>query len=399
MIATTVGNGLTTTPAVHAVFGTFLIPLSESFGWSRASISVVLAILAATCAVGYPIAGRFADRHGTRRMLLLGNVLFAASIAALALSNGSLALFYVTFTLIGIFGAIPSTPILSKVVAEWFPHNGGTALGFTAGVGNGIGSVIMPVAAALLITHYGWRAGYLGMGAIVLLAGLPVMYFLLRDAPGYGGANSHEDKPAIGRDDLDLKSALRYRSFWLIFVSLAAGAGILTAIFSHVVPILQDRGVGIGMGTTVLSVFALVGALWQIVSGRILEKVRGPLVLAPMYAMALAGLLLLEYGHGAPLLILAGVFLGVALGAQYSALRYLVMRYFGVGHFGVILGIMYSGVIVAQGILPVLFDASFDAWGSYRSAINIACVVLAVGTALLLWLPRYRLSEGRLAAS
>ena len=62
LIAATAGSALATTATVHAVFGTFLVPLSESFGWARSSISVVLAILALTGAIVYPLAGRYADK-------------------------------------------------------------------------------------------------------------------------------------------------------------------------------------------------------------------------------------------------------------------------------------------------------------------------------------------------
>ena len=45
LIACTLGNAVSVTPAVHAVFGLFLVPLSAQFDWSRASISGVLGIL------------------------------------------------------------------------------------------------------------------------------------------------------------------------------------------------------------------------------------------------------------------------------------------------------------------------------------------------------------------
>ncbi|MFN3434994.1 MAG: MFS transporter, partial [Sphingomonas sp.] len=57
-------RGRSTTPAVHAVFGLFLLPLSAEFGWPRAAISVALGIMAVTGAIAYPLIGRIADRHG-----------------------------------------------------------------------------------------------------------------------------------------------------------------------------------------------------------------------------------------------------------------------------------------------------------------------------------------------
>jgi MFS family permease len=87
--------------------------------------------------------------------------------------------------------------------------------------------------------------------------------------------------------------------------------------------------------------------------------------------------------------MLGGALMGIAMGTQYGALPFFIARYFGMRHFGVILGVMYSGVMAAQGITPVLLDAAFDALGSYRAAIIVAGTCLSVGALLLLMLPRY----------
>lgn len=396
LVAATTGNALATTATVHAVFGTFLIPLSTEFGWSRASISTVLAIFAIASAIVYPLAGRYADAHGARRMVLTGNVLFALSVAALALTDGNIALFYATFLAIGIFGGLPSTSIFSKLVAEWFRGKPGTALGVSAGLGNGIGSVVMPILAAVLVSTLGWRMGYLGIAAMILCIGFPVFFLLLRDAPGFGQSDAQAAVPTAAEqaephvDGMTLRDAARLPRFWLVLVAIASGAGVTTAILSHVVPILLDRGFALATGTAVVSVFALVGSLWQIATGRILDIARGPRVVVPMVALAIPGLLLLEFGGTQATVLLAGVLLGIALGTQFGSLPYLIARYFGLRHFGGILGIMYSAVIAAQGTTPVLLDAAFDTWGSYRFAIVAAALVLVSGCLLLMLLPGYR---------
>ncbi|AKH41128.1 MFS family permease [Altererythrobacter atlanticus] len=389
LIAATTGSALATTATVHAVFGTFLVPLSESFGWSRASISLVLAILALTGAIVYPLAGRYADRHGTRRMILAGNALLALSVGALALTSGSLFQFYLTYLAIGIFGALPATAIFSKLVAEWFDENRGTALGVTAGLGNGLGAVLIPILAAVLVSREGWRAGYVGIAAVILLVGFPIFFFLLKDAPGSAGKETGSGTRAI--EGLSLAEAVRLPIFWLIMIAIAAGGGISTAVLSHVVPILGDRGFSLATGTAVVSIFALVGSIWQIATGRILDRTKGPQVVVPMYGLAILGLLLLEFGQSTMLLLIGGVCLGIALGSQFGSLPFFIARYFGLKNFGTIIGVMYSGVIAAQGITPVLLDLAYDSQGTYRGAIYVCIAVMALGSLLLFLLPAYRM--------
>ncbi|WP_448661958.1 MFS transporter [Sphingomonas sp. CJ20] len=387
LAACTLGTIVSMTPAVHSVFGLFLLPLSETFQWPRAQISVVLGMMAVVGAVVYPLAGRFADRHGARRMLIAANLVFGVAIAALALTTRHIGQFYLTFFVVSLAGSVAGTPLFSKVIAEWFDKGRGLALGISAGMGSGVGSIAIPVIAAMVVGAYGWRAGYLAIGAIVLVIGFPALFLMLRDAPRGAVAGVEATAPAEGAS---LAEAARTPRFWLLLVSIAVGAGATTAIFSHVVPIVVDRGFSIAAGTAAVSMFALVGSTWQIVTGRMLDRSTSPKVVIPMYAMAVVGLALLELGMGTPVLMLGGALLGVGLGAQYGTLPYLIARYFGLRSFGTIIGVMYSAVIAAQGITPVLLDAAYDAQGNYRMGVLVCGLCLSAGAALMLLLPRYQ---------
>jgi MFS family permease len=384
LFACTLGNSVSVTPAVHAVFGLFLVPLTETFGWSRASVSGVLGILALVGAVTYPLLGRHIDKAGARTTLLVGILGLALSIAALALTQGSLVQFYATFTVLAAFGAMAGTPIFQKVIADWFDENRGTALGISAGGGCGIGSVVLPVLAAVLVQTWGWRAGYLGIAGFMLIVATPLLFLLLRDRTSAGGADA-----ATVREGMTLGEAAQTPMFWLILIALAAGAGGTTAVFSHVVPILSDRGFSVATGTAVVSVFALVTSGWQIATGRIMDKIPTPRVVVPMYLMAVLGLILLETAQGMPLLILGGALLGVGLGGQFGALPYFIARYFGTKHFGSVIGAMYSAVIAAQGTTPILLDLVFDVGGTYRPALVGVGAALLAGALLLTLLPAF----------
>lgn len=387
LAACTIGNIVSKTPAVQAVFGTFLVPLSETFGWPRAAISVVLTIMALTAAVIYPLAGRVADARGARTILIPSLSVYGVAVASLALMNGTLWQFYALFFVIGSFGSIASTPIYSKVVAEWFDRGRGTALGISAGLGNGLGAVMFPVIAAIVVSHYGWRTGYAVIGTLILVIGLPTLLLLLRDAPRSAPASTGEAMASA--TGMGLRAVLGQPHFWLIIVAVASGGGATTAIFSHVVPILVDRGYGIDVATTVLSIFALTTSAAQIVCGRLMDRFQTPRIVIPTVAMAIVGLILLEFGSGLATLALAGLLLGIGMGSQYGALPYFISRYFGMGAFGAIIGTMYSAVIVMQGITPVLLDYGYDVQGTYRFAVLVACAALAGATALLVLLPSY----------
>ena len=381
VVACTVGNGVSVTPMVYTVFGLFLIPIATEFGWPRAGVSFVLLIIAIAGAIGYPIVGRLIDRYGARPVILTGNVLFAASVASVSLVEASRLQFYSAYALIGITAAIPSSVMFTKVIAGWFDQRRGLFLGIAGGLGNGLGAALSPLFVYALISSYGWRAGFQGIGAAIILIGFPVLYLLLRDPPRdvSRSATEHLEKTA----GLSLAEALKTSTFWIILAAIALGAGCMTAIFAHVVPMLLDRGVSAGQATTVLATFSLVTAGWQIGMGYMLDRIPRPWIAAPFYLLALAGLILLESASSYPLLLLSGMLMGLGLGTEYGVLPYFLSRYFGTRHYGAISGSMYGVIVLTQGLTPFLMDIVFDVTGNYDIAIIAICIGLVLGAILI----------------
>ena len=426
--ACTVGNAVSVTPMVYTVFGLFLVPLTSEFNWSRAGVSFVLTIIAVASALGYPVIGRMIDRYGARRIILAGNVLFAASIASVSLIGASLTHLYIAYALIGLTAAIPSSAMFTKVIASWFDRNRGLFLGIVGGLGNGTGAALSPVLAHLLISAFGWRGGFQGIALTVLVIGFPVLFLLLWDPPGSTGKNRagaqsgtrghppsagtrghpptvesgepatvpHTAAESTGNDvaataapatragGLTLGEARRTGTFWIILIAIALGAGSMTAIFAHVVPMLEDRGLPRAQAATVLATFSMVTAAWQIGVGYLLDRLPKPWIAAPFYVVALGGLVLLDATSSFPLLLLAGLLLGFGLGTEYGVLPYFISRYFGVKHYGAITGTAYAVVVLTQGVTPFLMALVFDRTGTYDLAMGAIAFGLVLGALLIL---------------
>ncbi|NMN06673.1 MULTISPECIES: MFS transporter [unclassified Novosphingobium] len=394
-IAATIANTLCMTAAISATIGVFLVPIAQDFGWPRAGVSGVLGLISVISAISYPLIGRAMDRFGARWLLLVGNLGLAAGILLVSRASGTMLDFYWRFAVVGLFGTMAATGMVSKVVSNWFDARRGLMLGVTAGVGNGVGATIMPIVAGLVLTSHGWRAGYATIGVIVALAA-PFIALWLRDAPP-----AVQGAPAAPlASGMSLGQAMRTSAFWLMLLAVAAGAGGMTAMFTHVVPILTGHGVGLAQATGVVAVFALVTAGWQVVTGGLLDRFRTPRLLLPMYASAMIGMVVLQFYTGSLAIILAGALLGIGMGAEYAALSYFVSRYFGLRHFGTIVGAFYAVVAFIQGVAPMLMDMSFDRTGSYAGATLTIVGALAAGMVLLALLPhpdRFAQGQGRRA--
>ncbi len=386
--ACTIGNAVGITPMVYTVFGFFLIPLTEEFGWSRSSVSLVLLIVAITSAASYPVIGRLVDRYGARRLMLAGNLLFAVSLASVSLIGDSLLQLYLAYACMGISAAIPSTVMFTKVIAGWFDRNRGLFLGIAGGLGNGLGSALTPILVLMLLSNYGWQVGYQGLALTVLLIGFPVLLLLLWDPPK--AAQNDQGQTQQTSQGMTLKESMRTSTFWMIVAAIGLGAGCMTAIFAHIVPMLIDRGLPASKATTVLITFSMVTAAWQIGVGYLLDRIPKAWIAAPFYLIALAGLMLLESTDDYRLLILAAVLLGFGLGTEYGVLPYFLSRYFGVKHYGAISGAVYGVIVLTQGVAPVLMALVFDMTGTYNIAIIAIGIGLICGAALVLKLQPFK---------
>jgi MFS family permease len=386
-VAATMGNLVCTTAAISATFGTFLVPITQDLGWSRAAVSGVLGLIAIVAALSYPLIGRTMDRIGARPMVLVGNLALGVLIMGLSQTTGNIWLFYAQFGAIGLAGATCASPMIAKVVSNWFDKRRGLMLGVTAGVGNGVGATIMPIVAGVLLPLIGWRATYGAIGLIVIVVGFPLMWLWLHDTPARVPRAAPQAEPAPVMEGLTLREAVSTRHFWVLLIAVASGGGGMTAVFTHVVPMMTDRGFGLGEATVTIATFALVTAAWQVVTGGLLDRFRTPLLVVPMYGAAMAGLALLQFGEGSIAMSAAGVLLGIGMGAEYGALSYFCSRYFGLKHFGSINSVLYSAVILAQGLTPAAMDLSYGRTGSYDQASLAIITVLAAGMGLLFLLP------------
>jgi MFS family permease len=270
-LACGVGNIVSSTAIINSTFSAFLIPVTESLGWSRSQFSFVLTIISVVGLLAYPLAGRAMDHFGARPVVLTGNILFGSTVMSASLLPRTHWIVYTLFAAMGAAAAMPSTVLLARVASSWFYHRRGLVLGLTAGVALGIGCTAMPLIGQALIDLGGWRRAYLVLGALVIALGFPVMFAFLREAPGFTQLDS-----AVHLPGLTLAEAVRTRAFWILLISVALGAGSLIAVATHVAALIQENRLGAGTAAWALAAMSAVNACWQLALGRLLDKSSTP---------------------------------------------------------------------------------------------------------------------------
>ena len=279
VFACTVGIALGLTSTVQTVFSLFLVPISNEFETSRSSVSAVLLLIALSNALVYPLIGRLADRFGARIIIMTGLLIFVLSVACASLVK-SLIHLYVVYFMIGVSGSVLGPILFTKIIAGWFDNNRGFYLGVIGGVGNGIGSTLMPIFVFMLMSDHGWRFAYQGIALLILIIGFPVLYSLLRDPPdsikALTDSKVSDAEDTTDRTGLTLSQSRQTKTFWLLLVSISLCTGCLMAVFTHIIPILTDRGLSMKDATSVLATFAMMTVVAQVSIGALLDKLTRP---------------------------------------------------------------------------------------------------------------------------
>ncbi|MBT5187371.1 MAG: hypothetical protein HOM01_11220 [Kordiimonadaceae bacterium] len=135
------------------------------------------------------------------------------------------------------------------------------------------------------------------------------------------------------------------------------------------------------IGTTII--IARIGI------GYLLDKFFAPKLAMICFLLSACGIAMLATGTIGSTVFFAAVLIGFSIGAELDILAYLITRYFGLGSFGMIYGILFTAFLVGVTTGPVAYAAVYDYYGSYINML-IACTLLLTFTAgLMMLLPKY----------
>ena len=378
------------------VVGVFTVPLGEAFGWSRAEVTFSFTIATFTSASLSPLVGWLCDRFGSRPLVLVGTIGYGLGMAIIATSSDWLLRYYASWSVATMLGVGASAIALTRFVAGWFERKRGMALGIML-MGSGLTAFAAPPFVATLIESFNWQAGYLGLSAAILLIGVPVVAWGLKDAPKTmapvntsGAADASSGGTRVQRPR-GFRLAFESRAFWLMSIAFCAATFGIAGLISSFNPILRDVGYGAeqaGALTGLIGLFVMVGRLGV---GYLLDRLWAPgLTFVALACGAITCGLLILPALPVWLVVLAAFCLGLAAGAEWDALSYLAAREFGLESYGRVYSLLVVGVAVITAISPPIFGYAFDQTGSYRSLLLLSVVLLVLGPALLLFLKKGR---------
>lgn len=368
----------------------FIQPWQESFGWSRGEIAAAHNGMIATALLS-PFAGALLDRFGVRRPLLLAMVLVGIAYLAMAQLTGSLVQYYMTYFALQVIGILTTGLAFTRVVAARFIRSRGLALACTR-IGISILGVILPPLLHGLIARQGWQAGFYLLAGIVLLVGLPVCWWGIRDI-------ARVPRLEVARDESFLSLLKRDRRVVLLCLCAGLGYAPLSTLLSQFQPLLTELSVApdrAAMLTGVLAGSVLIGTL---ISGTLIDRIWAPAIACVFSVGPIIGCLVMLQGElSFSAALIAAVLIGAAQGAEIDIVAFMTARYFGMKHYSTI----YGSTITAMTLMAVIGQVGIgflhDHFGNYRFALAMIIGGLCASIALYLLMGPYPESpENRLA--
>ena len=364
-------------------FSIFVKPLAAEFGWSREAISSGFAIAAVALGLCSPLLGRWIDRLGPRRIILICMTVYGCAIASLSLLRSGLWQFYLACFVLGAVGNGAAHLAYSRSISTWFQRRLGIALAFVM-AGAGAGAMILPVIAQSIISRSGWRAAYASLGGLALLLGLPLSWRYIRER----GGSRHKSAP-VPHSGMTWQQGLRSSAFWIVTAILFVSSISMNGAITHLSALLTDRGLSAGNAALCASLLGGSSLLGRVLVGWLLDRFFGPRVALAINLVTALGILLLARANSFPAGCLAAALIGIGAGGEAATTPYLLARYFGLRAFSTLYGLTWTFYAAAGAIGPVILGRAFDATGSYASLLVILAAALGVAAVTNLLLPRY----------
>ena len=373
--------------------GVFIKPVGQELHFNRGVFSSALGLANFIQSFAILLLGWLIDRYGMRVVMLPMIVLFALSTAAISLLTTSVVLLMVLFAIQGFFASVQSPTAFSKMLTARFDEQRGLALGIAL-AGVGVGIMLVPQYARILLQHYGWRTGYLGLGvAILILSFLPVAIFFSEPEEM---KKDREMRKARGRVDnllvpgMTPSEALRTGKYWALTIAIFLLLTVTNGVLIHMVPLLTDRGISVKTAVMAMSIGGLTLIVGRLIAGYLLDKIFAIYIAIFFILVPMIGVGILISGASGWWVTLAVITVGLAIGAEFDLGAFIVSRYFGMRSFGALYGLVMMVVSFATTAGMVLMGWCFQLEHSYVPMLWFFEAFMVVSIVLMSLMGPYR---------
>jgi MFS family permease len=341
--------------------------------------------------------GALSDRFGSRRVMLVGGVLFA--IGTLLMSQmQTLWHLYLFFGVILAIGRSAAGVPLTALVTKWFVRNQGLALAIAQS--QNVGSAVFAPLSVLLVMQYGWRGTYvwLGVGALLIIP----LTLLMRDhhtsiAPARrlssSGAQATGQSSYAHLPGMTLSQAMRTRAFWTLNLMVIGCCMCHSCILLHGVNHMTDVGLHTSVAARVVAIMAICGMVGKIANGLLADKIGAKWAIALFLGLQAIMIPFFIEARQVPSFYAWAVLFGLGYGGPMPVYAMLFREYFGLRSIGTLLGAFFMVASFGMGSGGMMGGVLYNLFGNYAAPFLTSTTAGLISAFLALTLPAPKQTE------
>ena len=387
---TFVGMGINLALGVLFAWSVVSKAIPDDWGWSEAGRALPYSVACLVFALTMVPAGRLQDRIGPRIVATVGGVLLGAGMILAGLTP-SLSVYIVGFGALAGAGIGACHASATPAAVKWFPAS---RTGLITGLvvsGFGLSSAYIAPQANALIQAHGVPVTMLALGIASLVIVVALAQWLRVPPAGFVPEASAAATTDGRRTEFTPGEMLRTWQFYLLWFLLVCGAGAGLMVISKLAKMVEVQA-GLTLGFILVAILALGNGGGRIAGGFLSDRFgRKPTLLVAYLSQAVAILLLAAarpdsiLGSGASMVALPAL-IGANYGANLSQLPSITRDYYGLRHFGVNYGLVFTAWGLGGFTLSLIAGAVFDRTHSFAFAYYGSAVMLVIAAAATLLL-------------
>lgn len=386
--------------AQNYAIGSFMVPMTDELGWSRAEFILPRSVGQFVAAVTGFFVGAYVDRFGARPLMLFGLVMLTLSLFALSFVTEYWQWIILNGVVLTIGASLIGSLVVNVTLAKWFVEKRGQAIAWAA-MGISFGGIGVTPAITTFIDRFGWRAGWqaLAVGAM-LLALVPAL--MMRRAPedhglhpdGKTQAQVDAGEAARAQADFDgsmtRDQAIRTRTFYQLVIAFGLYYVNIPVILFQTVSFMTDAGYSRSTGALMIFVASIPAVATKPVWGWLIDRMYPKPLAAASSAFTGVALILVvlsvqarfEYAQYVTFFMI-----GVGWGGMIPMQEVIWASYFGRRHIGAVRSAALPLTLVFSAGGPLAVAYYHDVVGNYDGAMLFVGGMAILGAVMILSLP------------
>jgi MFS family permease len=243
----------------RATMGLFTHPISEFHDWHREIYGFAMAVQNLMWGVFQPIAGGFADRYGTTRVLIAGALIYAGGMILMAFSHTPGLMYLSGGLLVGTGIATASFSIVMAAFGRLVPDEKRSwAFGIATAAGS-MGQFIFAPLGQAFIAAFGWQAALIYIALLVLLI-IPLSVPL--SAPIAAAGKRSAGEPSVSMRE-SIQHAFGHASYILLVLGFFVCGFQIAFVTIHLPAYLIEHGISEWLAAwsiAIVGVFNVIGS-------------------------------------------------------------------------------------------------------------------------------------------